>query len=67
MLCNHTKKLLHKLISLNLTFNSTDQQPAVTTGCDHCPPGIPCDPFSGACMQGKTKLDCIFLNLVTEF
>ena len=29
--------------------------PGVTTGCEHCPPGIPCDPVTGACVKGKLK------------
>lgn len=23
------------------------------TNCAHCRPGVPCDPFSGACMESK--------------
>lgn len=22
--------------------------------CKHCPPGVPCDPLTGACVKGKS-------------
>lgn len=22
-------------------------------GCEHCPPGVPCDPLTGACIKGR--------------
>lgn len=31
--------------------------PGSLTGCEHCPPGVHCDPTTGACIKGK----CFFL------
>lgn len=39
--------------TLNLfkIFFCAGDQP--TANCAHCRPGVPCDPFSGACMESK--------------
>lgn len=30
-----------------------DEEPVIVTGCEHCPPGVSCDPTTGACIKGK--------------
>lgn len=31
-------------------------------GCDHCDPGIPCDPTTGACIKGMANFTQSMLN-----
>lgn len=36
------------------TFDcATGGEPLLGTTCDHCPPGAPCNPQTGACGKGK--------------
>lgn len=37
-----------------------------TANCAHCRPGVPCDPFSGACMESKSK-SYFYLIVKTNF
>lgn len=30
-----------------------EYDPTNTTGCEHCDPGVPCDPVTGACVKGN--------------
>lgn len=41
--------------------------PTMTTGCEHCPPGLKCDPLTGACIKGKSKTQQNYSNLIYKF
>ena len=39
-----------------------DASPRNPAGCDHCDPGIPCDPTTGACIKGMANFTQTMLN-----
>lgn len=41
---------------------SSGLPPGPSTGCEHCPPGVRCDPTTGACIKGKWS--CTVLSIL---
>lgn len=39
-----------------MTFFCSERDPTTSTGCEHCPPGVLCDPSTGACINGNYSL-----------
>lgn len=31
------------------------KEPVFITGCEHCPPGVQCNPLTGACIKGRSS------------
>lgn len=38
-------------------FFFIERDPLFPSGCEHCPPGVKCDPISGACINGEFFVD----------
>lgn len=43
-----------------------DAPNTVLPGCEHCPPGVICDPTTGACIKGKYS-DFLFHNCANHY
>lgn len=44
---SHSRKKNYRQIF----FSYSEKRPVAN--CAHCRPGVPCDPFSGACLESK--------------
>lgn len=44
-----------------------ERDPIAHDGCAHCPPGIKCEPTTGACINGKLSLVDSSLKFVLLF
>lgn len=46
-------KIVHQCPMMPLYSRCYTESP----GCEHCPPGVPCDPLTGACIKGR-MMEC---------
>lgn len=45
-------------------FIILEEEPVIITGCEHCPPGVQCNPITGACIKGQSRLSGLTLLLL---
>lgn len=48
-------------------FTGREPQPNLPPTCDQCPPGVPCNPATGACGRGKITLVDLITSLSALF
>lgn len=45
-------RTMQLIIHFKFQFTAS-RDPTISTGCEHCPPGMFCDPTTGACIRGN--------------